>query len=58
MSVAKRRRRTMTVRELINELLSFEPSDWVTIDGKNLRISSEVCDSLVMIDEAQDDGNA
>lgn len=44
----------MTVRELINELLSFEPSDWVTIDGKNLRISSEVCDSLVKM-EAQDD---
>ena len=21
----------MTVRELINELLSFEPSDWVTV---------------------------
>ncbi len=46
----------MTVRELINELLSFEPSDWVTIDGENLRVSSEVCDSLVKIEEAQDDG--
>ena len=39
----------MTVRELINELLSFEPSDWVVIDGDKLRISSEVCDSFVLM---------
>jgi hypothetical protein len=45
----------MTVRELINELLSFEPSDWVVIDGDKLRISSEVCDSFVlMTKEAQE----
>lgn len=44
----------MTVRELINELLSFEPSDWVTIDGDKLRISSEVCDSLIEIGRADD----
>jgi hypothetical protein len=39
----------MTVRELINELLSFEPSDWVVIDGEKLRVSSEVCDSFILM---------
>lgn len=47
----------MTVKELIKELTeNFEPSDWVRIDGDCLRISSEVCDSLIEIGRAGDEG--
>ena len=47
----------MTVKELIKELTdNFEMNDLVRIDGDCLRISSDVCDSLVKIEEAQDDG--
>lgn len=49
----------MTVRELIKELTdNFEPNDLVRIDGDCLRISSEVCDSLVMIKEAKSDAES
>jgi len=46
----------MTVRELIKELTdNFEPNDLVRIDGDCLRISSEVCDSLIKMETVDDD---
>ena len=46
----------MTVKELIKELTdNFEPNDLVRIDGDCLRISSEVCDSLIKMEAVDDD---
>jgi hypothetical protein len=46
----------MTVKELIKELTeNYDPTDCVKIDGDCLRISSEVCDSLIEIGRADDD---
>jgi spore coat polysaccharide biosynthesis protein SpsF (cytidylyltransferase family) len=45
----------MTVNELIKELTdNFEPNDCVRIDGDCLRISSEVCDSVIEIGRSGD----
>ena len=41
----------MTVKELVKELTTnFDSNDLVRIDGDCLRISSEVCDSLIKIE--------
>lgn len=46
----------MTVKELIKELTdNFESNDLVRIDGDCLRISSEVCDSLIKMETVDDD---
>lgn len=47
---------TMTVKELIKELATnFDSNDLVRIDGDCLRISSEVCDSLIKIGTSNTD---